>query len=81
MSLLPVENRPIRLLPELAARLEVLLAPYAKQSAQLKAAQAAVLKVYRSGVLLPFDQLVPVYAAAIAAAVKATKPEKVEAAA
>ena len=63
MSKLPMENRPIRMVPELATAVENLLAPLSGK--KLEAAQKAVLKLYRAGGFLPFGDLVESYRQAI----------------
>jgi len=63
MSKLPMESRPIRLAPGVEREIEKLLRPLSGK--KLESAQAAVLRVYRSGQQLPEEQWVAAYGQAI----------------
>ena len=65
---IPADSRSIRLDPDLAAALEKELA--SMSGAKLEKAQAAVLKVRRSGVTGSFARLLDVYRGAIKDATK-----------
>jgi hypothetical protein len=67
MSKLPMESRPLRMVPEVAQAVEQRLAPL--KGDELKAAQTAVLKVYQSGQQMPAEQWVRAYDQAIQSAV------------
>lgn len=63
MSKLPLETRPLRLAPEVQKVVETKLAPLSGKD--LKAAQDAVLGVYRSGQQMPSEHWVTAYSNAI----------------
>jgi hypothetical protein len=64
---IPTETRPIRIDPEMAERLEAILEPL--EGKARKAADAAVMSVYHSGVVGSFGELLERYSEAIAEAV------------
>lgn len=64
---LPTEDRPIRMDPELAERVEEMLANF--KGKEREKAQAAVKRVYDSSVTGRFHELVEAYEAAILEAV------------
>lgn len=66
---LPTEQRPIRMDPDLAKRVDSLLEPY--DGEDLDHAQEAVMRVYQSPASGSFGQLVARYEAAIQEAVSA----------
>lgn len=68
MSKLPLETRPLRLSPAMAEEVEALLKPL--NGSQLKAAQDAVLKIYRSGAQMDHASWVAAYRQAVAATLK-----------
>jgi hypothetical protein len=68
MSKLPLETRPLRLSPEVQKVVESKLAPL--NGKDLKAAQDAVLGVYRSGHQMASEQWVNTYTSAIDTAIE-----------
>jgi uncharacterized protein len=73
MSKLPTEGRPPKMDPDLATALEELLAPHSGKA--LERAQAAVLKLRKSGAMGTFSEIVEAHRAAIEAAA-AEKPSR-----
>lgn len=64
---LPTEDRPVRMDPDLAARIEVVLKNYSGKD--LEKAQAAIRQVHQSGISGSFSTLVRTYESAIKDAV------------